>query len=88
MIEFNRRETMAKESKKVDSVEEFLKSKGLKPEQIIIGGYDWDGATMNNLKDLLTEYASQQKESVVCTCNGKSIETAKGIICYECEKPK
>jgi len=65
MIEFNRRETMAKESKKVDSVEGFLKK--LK----INGDIKW---TLNqntstekeiNLKDLLTEYATQQKESVV-----------------------
>tara|TARA_R110000822_G_scaffold80191_2_gene191217 strand:- start:1274 stop:1510 length:237 start_codon:yes stop_codon:yes gene_type:complete len=25
---------------------------------------------------------------IICDCGGKSIETAKGIICYECELPK
>lgn len=38
---------------------------------------------------IVHRYEQKLKEfSGNCECDGKAIETAKGTICYECEKPK
>jgi hypothetical protein len=58
--------------------------------------YDMNGTSMlTNILNAMEDYKEQEVKNCSipnvtnCDCeNSKAIETAKGIICYECERPK
>ena len=70
------------------------KNKAMSRDCHCVKGKDRDNNYNSIIDELFDWHEKVVKENELlhsvsnCHCDGKAIETAKGIICYECEKPK